>query len=483
MALSQTVEVRAWEPEERKRMYELLTRYRGEMMSFLRGRAKGHHPKALFSVFMMRVQRIRVDLRRKMAEERDRRNRGSPPLYPLDVLDKIFVETRRVIKEAVEALREFARDRQIGGLSDHDVAELIIEDAKATSEHLIAENGTHHVTYRSVPAERVLAQLRSLVPNLVLPDGDYAYKGGVARVALKLYAREVDPERFQQKLLAAELPLADRDAIVGPGIDMWEAAREMGVDASGIERRKMFRFSDPACKDVALLDYFKTRDIDMNEVLLTSRELIFTPEALESTFTGIIHARSREQTLFGSDVFYYMRREYQTSRALHRLLKMVIEGKAYAFEMRRYNFEVPVGIYWLGLTRKWYGKRDFGDRLTMLYNFAVALGQTHAPNPKQFVIELLEQYSNFSFLTSQDAVDIALWILEKWYTLVHKHLRRKFDIHLTPDWQSEDPTMVRMTPCTDGVSPADQEEAVELIDFLVRYEIERTSGSLSALPS
>lgn len=455
---------------QQRATFELLDSCREQVLSFLGKRARTHDPETLFISFMGEIRRVLIKLRRL------RREAHSLPvaerLYPEEALFGIIHESSRIVREALGHLEDLAQDRRLDGLNREQVSQLVVQDAKEVSERMLEQTTFEGITYETFPAETLLSEIREVVPGLVLPEGNYAYKGGISRLALKLLARRMYPDRMNLRYLNSEIPPSDFDCVVGPDVeDVWAAANSMNVDASGIEKRKHLDLSTPESRDVAVRDYLANRDIDANETLLDSNRLYYTKNALESVLTGVIHPRTRAVSLFGRDTFWRDDREYLTSRTIHRLIKMIIDEKAKEFVMPRYNFDVPLGIYWLVLARKWYGKPGFGRRLAGLYLCAKRMGQTEAASPAEFLLEVRGKNPQFSFLNNQTAFDVARWVLSKWYVLVHKHIRTVFGVH-DPDsrYTLDDTREERISFDDEGVESVNAAPAEQLIHAWIKAE-------------
>lgn len=258
-------------------------------------------------------------------------------------------------------------------------------------------------------------------------------------------------------MLEAELPLSDKDGVVGPNEDQWERAKEMGIDPDGIEKRENFNIGK----------YMSTRDINMNQCLLTKDRLYFTKGALASVLEGGINSQSRANSLFGVDTFHHKKKVYKTGRMLCRLVKPVIEMKAKFFNIPKYNTDVQLGIYWLVLLRKALGKKDQSARIAKIYSCAKQLNQTEAKSPKVFIEELLVEYPFFTFNSNQTTEDVAKWILTKYTALIHRHLKQTFKIHPQhTDLQEESREPVEIRPDITDISDSDVDEASDFLEQL-----------------
>lgn len=428
-----------WIPAERLRIYEVLEAYRTEVLMAI-GLTRSSID--IYKVLQDSIAKINAEKR----------------------IPKIMLkEVERIIAVTSEMIKELAKDRDLGKMTEDQVAELVIRDMKQLAHPILPPEESFPVTYEFVPMEKIQAVLLARIPNLkfLKNDPDFGYKGGVARIVLKLWAMLMWPERFPRSTLEAEFPVADFDAIVGHRLSsqMYPIAKALDVDADGIEARKQ-----EAIDHEAILDYLSSRDLNVNECLLTKDGLYFTPEALEGVLSGVVTARSKRTTLFGIDWFWMKERGYLSSRAMHRMIKMVVEGKSLYCELPKYNFFVYLGLYWLVLIRRWAGKPGsenpkFPERLARLFSCAKQLGQNftkeviggeskrvYAETPLQWLKLLGDHYKSFDFDSERTLPQLARWIAEKWYVRFNKHLRSMFGIYPDNDMECADASIHRISP-------------------------------------
>ncbi|PIR46493.1 MAG: hypothetical protein COV07_04005 [Candidatus Vogelbacteria bacterium CG10_big_fil_rev_8_21_14_0_10_45_14] len=391
--------------------------------------------------------------------------------------EEIREEVMRIVGNSFNVLRETMHDVGLrtpampaaeNGNGNVDVyAKDVIEKVKGLAKVVVPDEEPKFMEYREVSTREIVDnipkiqnrelrdELSATVSEINFPkrlkgeDDETArykvtetgYKGGVARLFLKIYVYMIltgvlsRPDWMSEEelcsvslplveeLLRAELPLTDKDIVVGPRVtEMWQVADELGVDADGVERLKVW--------DVRF--YMNCRDIDMNHALLTKHALYFTPEGFGSVCTGVIRAAGRARTMFGVDTFRYWKHEYFTNKILHRLVKNVVEDKAKSFTVPTYNRQVQIGIYWLVLIRRMVGKRDQNLKIAKIWSCAVKIGQTKAKTPVAFIRQLTAEYPQFSFRKNQNIEDIARWILGKFTVAAFRSLKQKFGVH--PDW-------------------------------------------------
>ncbi len=374
--------------------------------------------------------------------------------------------------------------------NEETVSQWTMDVIKMTSENFIAEDKGDPVDWEvfelddEMRADLKANGVRWPSKRLGISRDAYALKGGGSRYVLKRLVARRFPKEFDRRLLDAELPFADFDAVVGAEVDeetKWKVARSCRVDVDGIERRKDFRLNHAAGIFDGFDRYFPTRDSDMNQALLTQDRLYYTAAAFQACLNGTIRSNARNRTLYGTDKFYCNGLEYLTPRASHRILKSVAEGKAFRTYLRRYNFDLHLLIFWLVPLRKWVKRADLGLLAAKLFYLAKQMGQnafTPQPNglikspfvartPKEFFEYLLGLYPKFDFDNDRRHADIAAWFVEKLIIVIYKHLREKFGLYPL-DWpfKSTDTTEVEIS--LDGFVLCD-DEIREVEEFLRAY--------------
>lgn len=445
--------------EERLEYWSILDEYRTKNIAAIR---KESNPRELVAVFGESVNAVACDVRLPVAVR--------SAIAEMIAYCKTTLSC--VVSEMTDRGKLSPESTLVSRKSDEEYAKDIIEITKEVAHRLLEGGDEPVVKWNRIPFVDIYESFSEVLPGIVFPEegdpsavGQFAYKGGVARIALKVYVRSVCSREGVdisaiQSMLDAELPSSDKDAIVGPfyADKFWNVATVVGVDLDGIELRPTFTNNDE--DDIGdMAHYFGSRDADANQVLLTSRYLYFTDAAFDAIKTGIIHSTSRVHSLFGTDSFVHHGRRYQSPRMVHRLVKLVAEGRAIGFEIPRYNAEIPMGIYWLVLARRWMKKDNAPELLARMYLCAEQLGQlqfldwgahegvwtTSVPsNVCEFLEAAIERYPQFTFESAQTAPQVAVWILERFYTMCNKTIRSKFD--LFPEWpyNSSDESILRV---------------------------------------
>jgi len=429
-------------------MVQILEGYRNTIIGRLKFEPR---TKGLFAAFIGEIRKI---------------------LHEHKLPSEVLAEIRRILRETFDVLRELAKDTTAED-NVEVLAKRIIETTKQAAYVVLPAHEVRQLRYEQVPTSDVLQfddvedsslrkRLKESLGTLVLPKGECGYKGGAARATLKLWVFKRYPE-FNRELLEAELPLSDKDAVFGPNIDAWKTAQAMGVDPDGVERTRRF-------DEQGIIEHLNSRDVDMNQAFLTRRFLYFTPEAIQSVLSGVIHCAGRAKTLFGVDTFGWQGRLYFTNKILNRLVIAVCRNRAHYFELPRYNCDVQLGIYWLVLIRKVWGKPDSAVQIAKIFDCARQMGQTGAGTPKEFIQELMERYRFFSFRSNQSTEDIARWILSKYTTLIHRHLKGTFKLYPPWEYTSTDETPMLIRPDISTIEDEQQHEALEYLNDLVRAQ-------------
>jgi hypothetical protein len=159
-----------------------------------------------------------------------------------------------------------------------------------------------------------------------LPKG-YGYKGGAAR-ALLLKNLGIDPTYTPRDMDIIRLDPNEP----APGVDIKIAKKFMPEDFShknGVEV-------------IQKKDYFKTRDLTINEVLATDEEIIATPECILDSIRRIIRLTPFERKSYGPKMLAKMLRFY--AEAIYRWDSATIE------DMNEWEFEKNfISPFWLAL--------------------------------------------------------------------------------------------------------------------------------------
>lgn len=252
-------------------------------------------------------------------------------------------------------------------------------------------------------------QLNGETIMIPFPRKGVLYKGGVARIMAKL---------FTDSSLDGETSRSDIDIIVKKG--------ERPIE----EILKDYRASITDTEIVDEIDegrILATRDIDMNSVLVSENSLLLTEAARKACQTRIIHPLlPKERELFGRSTFRIGDIDLTRSVLLYRLVRTVVDNKADAFEIKRAETKVPLGIYWLILARNYLKRADRVQKIERLYEIAKEMNQAEeAQNPIEWLEKLHQKYPDFDFESSGlSKQEYARWMFGKFLKLVaqkYKH--------------------------------------------------------------
>lgn len=387
---------------------------------------------------------------------------------------------------------------------DDAISARVMTHAKTLAKVLMVDDTRTEVEYESVPLSLIIEELRILVPGIEdhfpknIPSNLFALKGGIGRLVLKLYARMLVGAEYDDALIDSELPPADYDAIYASELSakMLEIAREVGVDANGMEECDISTVE-------GMKNYFRKRDLTINQVLLTRDTLYFTKEALQAAITGEVRARIRRIIdLYGSDVIVIrdpdFSLEFDSARALHRLIKVIVEEKARSFWVPKYNFCMFVGIFYLVLLRKWMNKPKGLLYVARLFDIACQLGQNkmhirkgvvlpcgrrvfdvEAKTPAEFIRYLFAMYPTFELYGELSVQETAAWYVEKFFVLFLKTVRRMYGIHRFMDLDVIDETPVQIV---NRIHRINDEEKASIAQVLAEHKEhwEKARGSRTA---
>lgn len=316
----------------------------------------------------------------------------------------------------------------------HHISDCLMEDEKIEYEH----KNINHLT---------LAEICQMTPRIQitnragkngieiwskksnnwcfypLPQTDLVlHKGGVGRTILKILCGQSDA------LIESELPPNDFDYIMVKDPQGYRDAASLGADPEGIE----------AVNQIDFQELVNNRDIDLNNAFLGRDGLFFSDDAIEAARSGKIAVVSTKRGIYGTEVFYYDGVNLFKNRGIMRLIKTVAENKARAFDFLPLNNQVPLGIYWLVLSRRFANKTDFGQIMDRVFAVSSQIGQV--PEGINSVIEMLDlvhqKYPFYEFGSQQlDQVGVARWLGKKLMRQVDKKFR---------DW-AEVPSLITLT--------------------------------------
>ncbi|MCX6784207.1 MAG: hypothetical protein NT141_04075 [candidate division WWE3 bacterium] len=257
--------------------------------------------------------------------------------------------------------------------------------------------------------------------------GEVGFKGGLARVVTKI-ALGLPVED--------ELPVSDVDLVVfGPRerntIETQVLKGKYNVEPKDVER--IYQGGSDG-----LREYLGNRDQSFNEVLLTKDGLVLSFNALSTYFQNSTeasadpyqnlhgrHVLSIEQDYlaqgYGEDFFYVAGTRFPAPRALSRMYKSLIDGKADSITLPEGALKIDVGIHWLVMARKFLDMPDEATRNERLDRMLALAKMVHSPyaeglqnenDPQEFIQKVKAEApyaSEFDFsqeeLTDKETLD------------------------------------------------------------------------------
>jgi hypothetical protein len=349
---------------------------------------------------------------------------------PANIKDYITIQFWSALKE-FNVLRERSKNSNLDdteqSFSDDDAMTTIHQLKQIVEKTVMFDfREGHREHYKFIPISDL--PLAEIFPEgLGFADGFCGYKGGVARKALKgiFYLDQKKYRDFDRILYETEV-VNDYDVVADFNVDKKQIRAIMHTDPEGVDFIHIKNEAD--IKD-QIEQYMASRDVNMNQVLLTKDGLYYTEKAWQSCLTGNIRSTYRlSGALFGSDIFYHNNKDYISARGLQRLVKFIVEGKAKYFEIPRYNLDVKIGVYWLVLIRKILRKGENAFyMLDRLFYCAKQMKETDSSDFNSFYKELIGVYPDFDFhdLGSEGAIK---WILGRYVKAVRKDVRSRFSI-------------------------------------------------------
>lgn len=249
-------------------------------------------------------------------------------------------------------------------------------------------------------------------------------KGGLPRIMLKSLVGA------PQSILTAEFPVNDIDLIAtapaGEQDSVKAEALELGADATGVE------WVDDV-SDVAHLA--AGRDIDLNQCFLTKDGLVYTDRAAQAARAGTISALAGDRGLYGIEYLHVDGVRLINSRAFSRLLKFTAEGKAGSFEFLPLNRQLPLGVYWLVLARKFMAKPNGPKLLERLHALGKQIGQVREGETLMETLDRVHAESPFFRLSDGPLDDsgVTKWLSNKLKNLAERAYRRQNQVRADHD--------------------------------------------------
>lgn len=259
--------------------------------------------------------------------------------------------------------------------------------------------------------EVIFLKLKNPNTNLesVLPcpiNKKFWHKGGGPRYATDVVVGS------PQSMKDAELPLHDLDGLTAETLsDGYNLAISMGVDPDGIEYTSSSEFNP--------IEYFQGRDTTQNQVLLGADGLYISEYAMLSAKTGhiaIIGELTAGKAIYNVDKVIVGDLELVKPRGLYRLMKVIAEEKAKAFDYLPVNSNFDIGLYILFLAKKFSDKDNFSNIMQKVFYLMKQMGQI-LPKEKN-IYQVLERahlrYPFFDFGSEiNNPIELAEWKVGK----------------------------------------------------------------------
>lgn len=246
------------------------------------------------------------------------------------------------------------------------------------------------------------------------------HKGGPARAVLDIVAHA--PISMQE----SEFPWHDFDALVASGRRNKRAARNIGVDADGIE----YMGED----DLNFPRYCAGRDTTQNQVCLGSKGLYYSQDAMTTAKTG--HTRIENEyvankAIYGFDKMTFQGESLAKPRGLMRLIKAVVEGKALSFDHIPLNSIFDLGTNSLFLAKRWAQKEQFPEYLQRMFYLLKQMNQTR--EGEKDIFDTLErvhtEYPFFDFDSEvRFPIEVVRWKSRKLIKQIDREMGWQFRI-------------------------------------------------------
>lgn len=359
-------------------------------------------------------------------------------------LQALPTEARTRAFAAIQAWVRFAREKGIEDTSDPFIVQYYLQEFAKSYFGESQEFSLYRVVSLSSLGEKqaILSEhLSRKVDVSILRDPNVSLRGGVARLALKLYAGVP---------VESELPLSDVDIITTDA----QSATRYGVDLAGAQ---IVHGDLVECT----LRAIPSVDCTVNQVALVGEQLVFTQEAFEDVQTGTIRILAKNDPLFGTEGMRYPNGEVYLNRTgFYRALSLLLRGKGDRILVSKENIEreIPtLGRYWLTLLFvKILRVGDLNKRDDAVRNwFAIAkeLGATESKTPESFLKELLAAFPEMAERiepTSFTPDKQLRWIVGKFSGSVYSRITQNIESTDLPDTYT--PTYIELPLHAETIS-------------------------------
>ena len=346
--------------------------------------------------------------------------------------------------------------REIDLRDEEELSLFVRADVEKLSEQVFTAEELSKVRLSEVALSEI-PRLNEYLPELCFPDDQVGYRGGVARVALRLFTGPdglglMDRE-LHERLLAAEMPLNDYDVLMTrDGDDFLGKGWGMGA---GVD-------------DIAVIDnwgreavagYMLSQDLTSNLVILRRDRMVFDQRALESMKDGKARcAATLLPHLYEKEKFYRDGREHVSRVVLYRMVRSVLEGKHDSFDLPRYNLDnVKLANYWLVILRKIARRADCVEMFMRMYSCAKQMRQDRlASDAVEFLNDLVRTGPVFNFVDNFGPQANARLAVQKYINWLVRTNDRSEDISGCQEMPPVGDLMVTVRPDTSDISESER---------------------------
>ncbi len=243
----------------------------------------------------------------------------------------------------------------------------------------------------------------------IFSDEHVAVYGGIARLALKLYASQKDPN-YDSHLIDSELPINDVDVVVDD--------KNVGNKyKSGIAGTRVVGDLQEYLKP-----YYKTVECTINQALIYKGKLLFTEDALRDNTTGELNFIKKDETLFNPDsIVLEDGKIFVTDKGFYRALAYLLRRKAYKLSLYQDNLDfLKKNKYtWASPLPKILFLKDIGSRnraINEWHSLAKSLRVTSSGSPTEFLEEIISENPsivNYNFKTEENNAEEIRWIINQ----------------------------------------------------------------------
>lgn len=322
---------------------------------------------------------------------------------------------KRDLLSLVRKWAQYAEENKIDQADELSIRYHLLEFSKKNFTNNTAED---FVTTKieSVSIERLKLPDGSLLRDYInknfqgediFNDEHVAIYGGIARLALKVYASQND-KSFDLNLLNSELPINDIDIVV----DDKDIASKY---KSGIAGTRVVTDIQEYTKM-----YYQTVDCTINQVLIYNGELLFTDDALKDNTNGELHFIEKKETLFNPDsVVLEDGKTFVTGKGFYRALSYLLRHKAHRLSLykdnldflrnNKYSWAAPLPKILL-IKNTEMRNRSINE----WYCLAKKLEFTNSKNPDEFLQEIIlgnGEIVNYNFKTEDSNAEEIRWII------------------------------------------------------------------------